>query len=78
MIDATEADTGPRMGRPPLGLTRIPVRLAPDVIEEIDRRVGEYRRPTFIREAVAEKLAREGANGEQTPATRTQLGQGPK
>jgi predicted DNA-binding protein len=47
------------MGRPPLNLTRVPVRLSPEALEKIDALVGTYGRAKFVREAVEEKLARE-------------------
>lgn len=47
------------MGRPPLNLTRVPVRIAPEALKEIDAKVGAYGRAKFIREAIAEKLERE-------------------
>lgn len=43
------------------GLKLISVRLPETVIERLDRLVGKWRRPQFIREAVEEKLAREEA-----------------
>jgi len=47
------------MGRPPLNLIRVPVRVAPEALEAIDARVGTYGRAKFIREAIDEKLERE-------------------
>lgn len=47
------------MGRPPLNMKVVPVRLPPEVIEQVDALVGKYQRPSFIRDAVAEKLERE-------------------
>jgi len=47
------------MGRPPLNLTRVPVRVAPEALAEIDAKVGTYGRAKFIREAIEEKLERE-------------------
>lgn len=51
------------MGRPPLNLTRVPVRVSPEALEEIDAKVGTYGRAKFIREAIEEKLAREREGG---------------
>lgn len=48
------------MGRPPLNLKPVPIRLSPEVLARIDAIAGNYGRPGFIREAVDEKLAREG------------------
>ncbi|WP_143066923.1 ribbon-helix-helix domain-containing protein [Sphingobium sp. YR768] len=47
-----------RMGRPPLNMKILNVRLPPEVIEEIDGLVGAYRRPQFIREAVEREIER--------------------
>ena len=47
------------MGRPPLNMTRVPVRVAPEALAAIDARVGTYGRAKFIRDAIAEKLERE-------------------
>lgn len=44
------------MGRPPLHLTRVAVRLSPVIIERIDGLVGTYGRAQFIREAVEQAL----------------------
>lgn len=53
----------PRMGRPPLNrddkTTRTQVRFEAGMLARVDGLVGENRRSIFIREAVAEKLARE-------------------
>jgi len=57
--------TEPRMGRPPLNLKPVPIRLSPEVLARIDAIAGNYGRPAFIREAVDEKLAREAARAEQ-------------
>lgn len=48
----------PRMGRPPLNLKAVPIRLAPDVLARIDAIAGTYGRPAFIREAVERELQR--------------------
>jgi hypothetical protein len=57
------------MGRPPLNLKPVPVRFAPEVLARIDAIAGTYGRPAFIREAVAEKLAREAQGGTETEQT---------
>lgn len=44
------------MGRPPLHLTRVAVRLSPETIGRIDGLVGTYGRAQFIREAVEQAL----------------------
>jgi predicted DNA-binding protein len=46
------------MGRPPLNLTRVPVRLSPEALERIDALVGMYGRAAFVREAVERELER--------------------
>jgi predicted DNA-binding protein len=50
------------MGRPPLFMKVIPVRLPPEVIERIDA-LGTYGRAKFIREAVENELAQRGEKG---------------
>lgn len=59
MLSAESLGTPRPMGRPPLNLTRVPVRIAPEALKEIDAKVGAYGRAKFIREAIAEKLERE-------------------
>lgn len=46
------------MGRPPLNMKIVPVRLPPEVVEKIDAQVGTYGRAGFIREAVEAELTR--------------------
>ena len=46
------------MGRKPLGMKVIPVRLPPDVIARLDAIAGNYGRPAAIREAVEEWLSK--------------------
>lgn len=58
MIEEPAPANAPRMGRPPLNMKAIPVRLPPEVIEQIDALVGKYHRPAFIREAVERELKR--------------------
>lgn len=58
--------TTARMGRPPLNMKVLNVRLPPEVVEQIDALVGSYHRPKFIREAVEKELARR-ANAAPTP-----------
>ncbi len=54
------------MGRPPLNMKPTPVRIAPEMLAEIDAHVGTYGRAKFIRDAIAEKLEREmRARGER-------------
>lgn len=55
--DQTLATPRP-MGRPPLNMKVIPVRLPPEVIEQVDELVGTYGRAKFIREAVERELER--------------------
>lgn len=59
MQTAASPDKPARMGRPPLNLKPVPVRLSPEAIAKIDAAVGTYGRAKFIREAVDEKLARD-------------------
>ena len=59
MREKTNAISPKRMGRPPLNLDLVQVRLSPDVKARIDAKVGKYGRAAYIREAVEEKLARE-------------------
>jgi predicted DNA-binding protein len=40
------------MGRPPLDVKAITIRLSPDVIERIDAITGTHGRAAFIRKAV--------------------------
>ena len=58
MKDAATSDSPTRMGRKPLHLKPVPIRFAPEVLERIDQLAGTYGRPTFIRDAVQEKLDR--------------------
>jgi Arc/MetJ-type ribon-helix-helix transcriptional regulator len=46
------------MGRPPLNMFRIEVRLPRQVLDRIDALVGTYGRAAFVREAVAAELKR--------------------
>lgn len=46
------------MGRPPLNMKILNVRLPPEVVEQIDGLVGAYHRPKFIREAVEREIER--------------------
>jgi len=48
------------MGRPPLNLKPVPIRLSPEVLARIDAIAGNYGRPAFIREAVERELERRG------------------
>lgn len=47
-----------QMGRPPLHLKPVPVRLSEETLARIEKIAGKYGRPKFVREAVAEKLDR--------------------
>ena len=60
MIDAETAAKPKPMGRPPLNLTRVPVRLSPETLARIDALVSTYGRAAFIREAVERELERRG------------------
>lgn len=57
-----------RMGRPPLKVKPILVRLPEGMGERIDALVGKNKRAEFIREAVAKELQRrESAPDKQPP-----------
>ena len=49
------------MGRPPLELKVVTVRLSEDMKARIEKLVGNYRVAAFIREAVENELARREA-----------------
>lgn len=67
LLRESEADAKrPRMGRPPLNMKIVPVRLPPDVVDKVDALVGTYGRAGFIREAVERELERR-QNGLQKP-----------
>jgi len=44
------------MGRPPLNMQVITVRLSPETLAKIDGLVGNNRRPQFIRDAIENAL----------------------
>lgn len=52
------ADSPSKMGRPPLGVKAMLVRLPDGVAEQIDAIAGPNRRAQFIREAVEAELKR--------------------
>ncbi|MDK8187838.1 hypothetical protein [Sphingomonas zeae] len=53
------------MGRPPLHLKPVPVRLSQETLDRIAALVGKYKRPEFIREAIERELERrENERGE--------------
>ncbi|NIJ57261.1 Arc/MetJ-type ribon-helix-helix transcriptional regulator [Pseudochelatococcus lubricantis] len=52
------SDRSARMGRPPLNVKPILVRLPDDVPDRIDALVGKQKRAEFIREAVERELKR--------------------
>jgi metal-responsive CopG/Arc/MetJ family transcriptional regulator len=52
------SDTAKRMGRPPMNVKPILIRLPDDVPDRIDAIVGKNRRAEFIREAVETELKR--------------------
>lgn len=52
------SNTPARMGRPPLNVKPILVRLPADVPDRIDAIVGKNKRAEFIREAVEKELAK--------------------
>lgn len=57
------AATGRVMGRPPLNLKPVPVRLSQETLDRIAALVGNYKRPEFIREAVERELERRESDG---------------
>ena len=54
------------MGRPPLNVTKLTVRLTDEQRRRIEQAVGPNRMAAFIREAIDEKLERE--EDKQPPA----------
>lgn len=52
-----------RMGRPPLKVKAMPVRLPDGMAERIDAVAGKNRRAEFIREAVERELKRRERKG---------------
>jgi hypothetical protein len=52
------ADTGKRMGRPPMNVKPTMVRLTDDVRQRIELLVGPNRMAGFIREAIEAELER--------------------
>lgn len=46
------------MGRPPLGLRRIEIRVSDAAIARVHALVGERRLPEFVREAIEHELQR--------------------
>jgi len=57
-MDADTLAKAPRMGRPPLNLKPVPVRLSQETLDRIEAIAGRYGRPAFIREAVERELER--------------------
>ncbi len=55
------------MGRPPLRVIRLEVRLHPEDVDRIDNLVGAYGRSGFIRDAVREYLTRMDAGEVPVP-----------
>lgn len=65
------------MGRPPLNVKTMNVRLPEGVPERIDALVGNRRRAEFIREAVVSELERrEAATSNLTPPAGTKPTEG--
>lgn len=46
------------MGRPPLHLKPVLVRLSQEALDRIDELAGKNRRPEFIREAIEREIKR--------------------
>jgi metal-responsive CopG/Arc/MetJ family transcriptional regulator len=55
------SDSRSCMGRPPLNVTPVLVRLPNDVPERIDAIVGKHKRAEFIRQAIERELRRHEA-----------------
>lgn len=58
MTDKAISDTTSRMGRPPMSVKPMMVRLPEGVPEQIDALVGPGKRAEFIRDAVAKEIKR--------------------
>lgn len=54
-------DSARQMGRPSLGVKFTAIRLAPEVLAQIDALAGKGKRSEFIREAVEAELKRRKA-----------------
>jgi hypothetical protein len=50
------------MGRPPLNVKDIKIRLSPETLERIKSLVGNYKIAAFIREAIERELTRREAD----------------
>lgn len=58
MTIIVESGTKPRMGRPPMNVKPMLVRLPEGVAERIDEIAGANRRAEFIREAIEREIKR--------------------
>jgi len=58
LTDFPISDNSPRMGRPPLNVKPMLVRMPLGLAERIDALVGPKRRAAFIREAVENEILR--------------------
>lgn len=63
MTDFPISDTGAQMGRPPLNVKPVLVRMSQEAIDRIEGLVGRNKRAEFIREAVEKELKRREAEG---------------
>lgn len=61
------SDSPSRMGRPPMNVKPILVRLPEGVPDRIDAIAGKNRRAEFIREAVERELAKRESEGGENP-----------
>ncbi len=80
MTDLTPPINPPRMGRPPLKVKEVTVRLSERAPERIRKLVGTYGLSGYVREAVDEKLDRDEAEvraGTRQPAPEAAAGAEP-
>jgi hypothetical protein len=56
------------MGRPPLNVKDIKIRLSPETLERIKSLVGNYKIAAFIREAIERELASREAEAGVEPS----------
>lgn len=59
MTEIPISDRQPRMGRPPMNVKPMLVRLPEGMAERIDAVAGENKRAEFIRDAVEKELKRQ-------------------
>lgn len=64
MTEFPISDTSGRMGRPPLNVKAVPVRLTLEQLDRIERVAGPNQRAAFIREAIDNELERREGQSE--------------